>query len=114
MLISGHPHPYLLMASSSRPAKRLRAEGDEEPSTPVACTRSDLWYDDGNIVVQAETTQFRVFRGVLASESDIFNDMFSIPQPTSQGEVVDGCPVVRVHDSAQDWTYILRMICKRQ
>ena len=74
--------------------KRPRVEGDEEPSTPVTYTReADLWYDDGDIVIQAETTQFRVSKGVLASFSDIFKDMSSIPQPLSDEEVIDGCPV---------------------
>ena len=83
------------MASSDTGCtKRPRVEGDEEPSTPVTYTReADLWYDDGDIVIQAETTQFRVSKGVLASFSDIFKDMFSIPQPPSDKEVVDGCPV---------------------
>ena len=104
------------MASlNTRSIKRPRVEGDEEPSTPVTYTReSDLWYDDGNIVIQAETTQFRVFKGVLASLSDIFKDMFLIPQPSSDEEVIDGCPVLRVYDSARDWTYILRAIFRRQ
>ena len=105
------------MASSDTGCtKRPRVEGDEEPSTPTPVTytrEADLWYDDGDIVIQAETTQFRVFKGVLASLSDFFKDMFSIPQPPSDEEV-DGCPVLRVYDSARDWTYILRAIFRRQ
>ena len=103
-------------SSNTRSIKRPRVEDDEKPSIPVTCTReSDLWYDDGNIVIQAETTQFRVFKGVLAPLSDIFKDMFSIPFPQPPSvEVVDGCPVVRVYDSARDWTYILRAIFKRE
>ncbi|KAF7291418.1 BTB domain-containing protein [Mycena indigotica] len=48
------------------PPKRKRS--DSEAAVNLL-TRSDVWFDDGNIVVQAQTTQFRVFRGTLAFHS---------------------------------------------
>ncbi|KAI0783929.1 hypothetical protein BC629DRAFT_1518200 [Irpex lacteus] len=36
-----------------------------------------LWFEDGNVVLVAETTGFRVYRGLLARHSEIFHDMFS-------------------------------------
>ncbi|KZP13428.1 hypothetical protein FIBSPDRAFT_936380 [Athelia psychrophila] len=38
------------------------------------------WLDDGNIVIQAEKTQFKVHRS-LAAHSPIFKDVFLMPQP---------------------------------
>ncbi|KAJ7154360.1 hypothetical protein C8R43DRAFT_1066365 [Mycena crocata] len=68
-----------------------------------------LWFEDGNIVIQAGNSQFRVFRGILAAQSPVFKDMFSLPQP-ADSEAVDGCPVVRLHDSKEDLTVFLRAI----
>ncbi|KAJ7642496.1 hypothetical protein DFH06DRAFT_999849, partial [Mycena polygramma] len=44
---------------------------------------------------------FRVYRGVLAAQSPIFRDAFSIPQPATQ-EAYEGCPLLVLHDSAAD------------
>jgi hypothetical protein len=68
----------------------------------------NLWFDDGSVVLQVEMTQFRVHRSVLSTNSDIFRDMFSVPQPAEEGEVIDGCPVVHLPDSADDWTFVLQ------
>ncbi|KAJ7624452.1 hypothetical protein FB45DRAFT_1086079, partial [Roridomyces roridus] len=66
----------------------------------------DVWFDDGTIILQAENTLFRAYRGVLAAQSSIFRDTFSIPQPEEQ-ETFDGCLVVKVHDSAPDFRLFL-------
>lgn len=42
---------------------------------------ADVWYDDGNVVLAAENQAFRVYSGILAQQSQIFADMFAIPQP---------------------------------
>lgn len=95
----------------------------------VSCSRHpDLWFADGSIILQAETTMFRVHTSVLARKSQFFRDMFSLPQPqtassssTSQNSAdgpvssdwstadrtVDGCPLVVLHDSAEDLANLL-------
>ncbi|EPQ53822.1 hypothetical protein GLOTRDRAFT_45447, partial [Gloeophyllum trabeum ATCC 11539] len=65
-----------------------------------------LWFDDGTVVLNAEGTLFRVYRGVLSRESSVFRDMFSIPQ--SGVDEIDGCPLVRVYDSAADMERFLK------
>jgi len=62
----------------------------------------DLWFDDGNIVIIAENIGFRVYRGILSKKSELFKDLFTLPQPEGS-EAIDGCPVVRLQDSAADW-----------
>ncbi|KAF8209357.1 hypothetical protein K438DRAFT_1572499 [Mycena galopus ATCC 62051] len=69
----------------------------------------ELWFEDGNLDIQAESTQFRVYRGVLAAKSPIFDDMLSFPQP-SESETVEGCPLVRLSDSATEVNVFLRAI----
>ncbi|CAA7266007.1 unnamed protein product [Cyclocybe aegerita] len=67
-----------------------------------------LWLEDGNVILQAEDTQFRVHRSMLARHSTIFKDIFSIPQQDQiMDPIVDGCPVVSLSDSAEDLEHIL-------
>lgn len=74
------------------------------------CERSaTIWFDDGNLVLRTKMKQYRVYRGVLSARSSVFRDMLSIPQPDSQ-ETIDGCPVVDLADSAQDWDALLEVM----
>jgi len=81
--------------------------------TPTTLARSqDVWYDDGNVVIQAENTAFKVFRGILASNSAVFADMFSVPQPTSVTgpDVYDSCPLIQIYDTPEDARHFLKAI----
>lgn len=71
--------------------------------------RSDIWFEDGNVILIAKNITFKVHRGQLARHSDIFYDLFSIPQPTDQ-PIFEGCSMVELHDSPSDLTYLLRAL----
>jgi BTB/POZ domain len=88
--------------------KRKRAESPTLQPLSHPKRADGLWFDDGSIVLQAGTTQFRVHRSVLSANSAVFRDMFSVPQAAKGDEVVEGCYVVRLSDSAEDWIYVLR------
>ncbi|KAI0091090.1 hypothetical protein BDY19DRAFT_933662 [Irpex rosettiformis] len=64
----------------------------------------DLWFEDGNVVLVAENTGFRVYRGILARDSEVFRDMFLLPQPSSLPveDTYEGCPLVRLADDNAD------------
>jgi hypothetical protein len=82
-------------------------------AVPVAESQRsfDVWYDDGTLVIRAENTLFRVYRGILSSHSEFFKDMLSLPQPRGVGdETVDDCHVVQVHDQAEDMAPFLRSL----
>jgi hypothetical protein len=68
-----------------------------------------LWFEDGNLILEAEDTRFRVYRGILVKHSAVFHDILSIPQSSTQ-ELFEGLPVIRVHDSSEDITYLLRAL----
>ncbi|KAJ7232025.1 hypothetical protein B0H12DRAFT_1029158 [Mycena haematopus] len=76
-------------------------------NTPTRVER--LWFEDGSLVVQAEQSLFRVIRTVLAACSPVFNVMLAFTPPPD-AETLDGCPLVRLPDSAQDVTCFLRAI----
>ncbi|KAJ7494290.1 hypothetical protein B0H11DRAFT_2004025 [Mycena galericulata] len=69
----------------------------------------ELWFEDGNIILQAGNRQFRVHRGILARHSPIFQDMLSFPQPPDS-EIIEGCPLVRLADSPGEVAIFLRAI----
>lgn len=72
---------------------------------------SELWFDDGNIVLEAEGVAFKVYRGNLARHSSVFASMLSFPQPESSSmELYDGCPIVHMPDSAEHMRYFLAAI----
>jgi hypothetical protein len=69
--------------------------------------RSSIWFDDGNIIlVAAGSAAFKVHRGQLERHSEVFHDLFSIPQPQEQ-VLLDGCFFVDLHDCPSDVFYLL-------
>jgi len=90
---------------STRPSKRQRSE-DLSLLVAAETIRSTFWYDDGNIILQADFTQFRVHRSVLSKQSSVFEGMFLMPQhPNSE----EGCPVVFMPDRADDLSIVISM-----
>jgi len=74
----------------------------------------DLWFCDGSVILQADSTLFRVHKSQLSRRSTVFSDMFTLPQPcvitthaTLADETYEGCPVVTLHDSAEDVANLL-------
>ncbi|GLB38307.1 putative BTB/POZ domain containing protein [Lyophyllum shimeji] len=76
--------------------------------------RGDPWFDDGNIllVTQESPTAFRVHRGVLGRHSEVFEGMFSIPQPSSNSniETFEGCQVVPMYDLPSDLSSLIKAL----
>ncbi|KAF8178642.1 hypothetical protein K438DRAFT_1769440 [Mycena galopus ATCC 62051] len=87
---------------SSHPAKRQRTE-----DAPIV--RSDIWYEDGSLVLQAQKTQFRVHWGVLAKQSSFFRDMQAQPLPSDR-PTVDGCPVVELPEDVDEVEHLLTAV----
>ncbi|KDR79510.1 hypothetical protein GALMADRAFT_1243561 [Galerina marginata CBS 339.88] len=101
---------YSTLAPSSAKRKRITSGTDEEDDNQQPPVRNpDFWFEDGNIIIQAQNTQFRVYRGSIARQSTVFNVMFGLPQP--EGEMlVDGCPIVHLDDAPQDWKNLLTIL----
>ncbi|KAF7296508.1 BTB domain-containing protein [Mycena chlorophos] len=94
-------------------AQKRRREGDSDDESSIERSRRH-WFDDGNIILQVESTQFRVNKGVLAMHSSGFRDMFTVPLPLDE-PLVDGCPVVSLPgDSSEEWTYLLDAIYPKE
>ena len=98
-------------SSSALEAQSLTSQdcGSRHSAEEGCITRSDIWFDDGNLVLQAENTQFKVHKSILAIHSHVFTDMFALPQPEDSA-TADGCHVVQVPDRATDWQSLLSLL----
>ncbi|KAG6908078.1 hypothetical protein DXG01_006213 [Tephrocybe rancida] len=83
-----------------------RIQSSNSPRGFANLIRSDFWFLDGNIVIIAGQAAFKVHRGQLERHSDIFNALFSLPQP-EDAELFEGCLYVELHDSPSDVFYFL-------
>ncbi|KAJ7652469.1 hypothetical protein DFH06DRAFT_1206198 [Mycena polygramma] len=78
-----------------------------------ASTRSEgLWFpEDSPVVLRAENRVFCVSKSILAARSSVFQSMFEFPQPTAeQVEMMEGRPVIQLHDRAAELEPFLRAI----
>jgi hypothetical protein len=94
------------------PLKRARVDPESEPDllpNLSPARHEELWFDDGSIILQVQATLFRVHQSVLATHSETFADLFTVPQPDSP-DIIDGCPVVRLADSPDDFLHFLRAL----
>src|ERR1700691_2264130 len=89
-------------------------KAEEHGNNKTTPKHGEPWFDDGNIILQAESTQFRVYRGILSGSSQVFADMFSVPQPAAKTELVEGCPIIHVSDTAKDWQAVLETLYQRR
>ncbi|PIL26524.1 hypothetical protein GSI_12282 [Ganoderma sinense ZZ0214-1] len=103
------------MAEASRSTKRRRSSATAksivilepgESCNPAkgqeTFTRdAHFWLEDGNLILLAGTTAFRVYRGILVKKSAVFADMFDTGSLDAT-ETFDGCPVVRLPDHPED------------
>ncbi|KAH9910893.1 uncharacterized protein B0H18DRAFT_836473, partial [Fomitopsis serialis] len=74
---------------------------------------ADFWYEDGNIIIVAQEVGFRVYKGFIASRSEVFRDMISLAQPVLDSScegTLDGCPYVHVSDTAAEIRSLLRIL----
>ena len=105
------------MSEDTRPLKRTRLSDDEDdlPGSSLPHSLGDLkhhdefWFEDGNLILVARGVGFRIYRGLLASQSSIFADMFAASSANAK-ELFDGCPVVHMSDSPSDLAHLLRVL----
>jgi len=67
-----------------------------------------LSFDDGDVILRAEDSDFRVHIVLLRQASPVFRDMFSLPQP---GEANDrDVPIIVMQEEARVLDFVLRCI----
>ncbi|KAI0683672.1 hypothetical protein C8T65DRAFT_722747 [Cerioporus squamosus] len=70
----------------------------------------EFWFEDGTITLIVRDVEFRVYKGLLMGQSEVFRDMFSLPQPEigSEAQVSSTIPVIRLDDSPDALRHVLR------
>ncbi|KAM5536124.1 hypothetical protein V8D89_010223, partial [Ganoderma adspersum] len=101
--------PRLEHEGSSSSGRGIKPEPSEPKSLEGASRDEELWLDDGNIVLVAGDTMFKVYRGLLAAQSPIFGDMFAVAS-SSRGAHFGDVPTVRLTDSPEDLKHLLRAL----
>jgi uncharacterized OsmC-like protein len=71
---------------------------------------SEMWFDDGTIIIQAEDTQFRVYKGTLCRVSSVLREQVESMEALKDK---NKCPILRLVDSATDVAHVLRAIFDR-
>lgn len=68
-----------------------------------------LWFEDGNVILITEDrVGFKLHKSVLSLHSDLFKDMFILPQPVESAEM-DGCFVVHLQDASSGMATLLKL-----
>ncbi|KAK7054532.1 hypothetical protein VNI00_003730 [Paramarasmius palmivorus] len=92
---------FLLKSPPVSTTKLLLKTADRHPK---------FWFYDGSIVLHCEDTIFRVHKTVLSTHCEVFETLFSIPQPESTEGTIEGCMVVQLQDRAEDMTDLLNAL----
>ncbi|EJD00814.1 uncharacterized protein FOMMEDRAFT_89795 [Fomitiporia mediterranea MF3/22] len=102
-------------SGSTLPSPSGSSSGSSSPVSSDSCSLSpesrqkDFWFEDGSVILLADTIAFKVHRGQLARHSDVFRDLLSIPQPQDEASF-EGCYIVELHDSPEDLWYLLKAL----
>ncbi|KAH6907667.1 hypothetical protein BKA70DRAFT_1189628 [Coprinopsis sp. MPI-PUGE-AT-0042] len=97
----------------TRSKKRARVDSlTPLPQELVDATRCPtVWFDDGNIILQVQATQFRVHKGVLSKHSEKLLRLLSEVSEASPS--IEGCPVILLKGgvgSEVHWQQVLELL----
>lgn len=95
------------IAGPSSPSVSPIPSGQTPEITIHPTMHDEFWLYDGSIVLAVEHTLFRVHRTILANHSEVFADLFTVPQPEDE-DTIDGCHVVRLYDDEKDFVDLLK------
>lgn len=105
--------------AAERPILKRRRTDSVSPPRDTYIRDERFWYPDGNIIIVAQGVAFRVFKSILAEDSEVFRDMFQLPTPASNPSQsaaflnpAEDCPVVHVTDTDAEFRSLLDVLLR--
>ncbi|TFY64355.1 hypothetical protein EVJ58_g2680 [Rhodofomes roseus] len=86
---------------SLRSRKRARADPDAVSVSGDCGTRPEASF--------TKDEKYWVYRGLLAEQSEVFRDLFTVPQPP-EAQSTEECPMVHLSDTAQELRALLSVM----
>ncbi|KAI0742431.1 hypothetical protein C8Q80DRAFT_1108844 [Daedaleopsis nitida] len=95
----------------------MKAGSDEDASAslagPIPKRDKEFWFEDGTVILIARDAEFRVYSGILASQSPVFRDLLSQSPPIRTVSINGAhhvpCPLLNVSDTPEDLRHMLRI-----
>ncbi|CAA7266017.1 unnamed protein product [Cyclocybe aegerita] len=119
--LSNSGSPATSTMTDTKPAKRKRTDSLDsnilgwspgvDPEEAGAVTQSrEHWFNDGNIILQAESKRYRVHQSVLKRYSSWFDEALLFPQPAEAEIQRDDCPFFVLGDTTEDIDNMLTLL----
>ena len=90
----------------------MTCTGSNADEVPAATRDTDYYcYNTESLIVISHGITFRVWKCLFQENSVVFQSMFA--QPAPDGELVDGCFVLRFDDSPKEWRELFRLLYLR-
>ena len=100
----------ILLASMMEPSDvQLQLTWHTSHESSGRVTAPDLWYEDGDVVLVADNTQYKVWANLLARHSTRFKTMFlETLTAYESSELYLGCPLYTLPHRSDEVTLMLR------
>lgn len=80
-------------------------------TTSTATAKSeDVWFDDGDLVLQTDDAHFRVHSLLMIKFSPVLEGILRATFASKSFEKIDGCPAIRLHDKGGDLRTLLHAL----
>jgi len=104
-----HRRKRVRLVSTGSPGLRLRLPAQHARD-------NEMWFEDGNVTLTVENTQFKVHKGLLTLHSETFRDMLEDSQESTNGKdrnSTSGCQFIEIEDRVDDVKYMLTLLYNR-
>ena len=103
-------------ATKKRKGNEVPPEPSSSPPKKTTKTSSvgnhftELWFNDGNIVITTQHDAFKIHAGFVSTHSRILRNKVNEVMSATTQERYDGCPVLRLTKETGDFTRLLLVI----
>ena len=89
----------------------MSCTGSNGDQVQAASRDSNYYYNTESLIIVSHGIAFRVWKCLLQDNSVVFQSMFA--RSAYDGELVDGCFVLRFDDSPKEWRELFRLLYLR-